>query len=52
MAMVNSKRNEKYELCYFIYAKALFKHNIFAHNIEIKRYCNKKIKRHFFVKIL
>jgi len=21
-------------------------HNIFAHNIEIKRYCNKKVKRH------
>jgi len=26
---------------------AQFTHNIFAHNIEIKRNCNKKIKRHF-----
>ncbi len=32
---------------YKSHIKALFTHNIFAHNIEIKRYCNKKIKRHF-----
>ncbi len=25
-------------------------HNILAHNIEIKRYCIKKIKRHFLSK--
>ncbi len=28
-------------------SKAQITHNIFAHNIEIKRHCNKKIKRHF-----
>jgi len=27
--------------------EAQFTHNIFAHNIEIKRYCNKKIKTFF-----
>jgi len=27
--------------------KAQFTHIIFAYNIEIKRYCNKKIRRHF-----
>jgi len=34
--------------------KAQFTHNIFAHNIEVKRYWNKKaflIKKKFFVKI-
>ncbi len=30
--------------------KALFTRDILARNIAIKRYCNKKIKRHFFVK--
>jgi len=29
------------------YIKAKFTHHIFTHNIEIKRYCNKMIKRHF-----
>jgi hypothetical protein len=29
--------------------KAQFTNNIFAHNIEIKRYCNKKMKKHFFI---
>jgi hypothetical protein len=32
--------------------QALFTRDILAHNIAIKRYCNKKLKRHFFVKIL
>ncbi len=27
----------------FFHDKALFTHNIFAHNIAMKRYCNKKI---------
>jgi len=30
-----------------IQCKTQFTHNILAHNIEIKKYCNKKIKRHF-----
>ncbi len=30
--------------------KALFTHNILTHNIAIKRYCNKKIQRHFLSK--
>jgi len=39
-----------WNLMTFLPSKVLFTHNIFAHNIEIKRYCNKKIKIHFLSK--
>ncbi len=42
---LTSLKFKKYQARYIF--KAQFTHNIFAHNIEIKRCYNKKIKRHF-----